>query len=348
MSLIRDVRKKPDTQFTFAARSKNGKLLERTGVATSGAEQARTERFEFDVPINDVKEFVLGTRRIRSIEFEDVHLKLPAGPDENLPFAPPPAPAPAAARAEPPKLRFLAWQDEWDAQPPNKPAAAFHTDGSPITDPSELRLLGAVHTVGCDVSAILKGKRQPRFLHLWFSHPLIDQQSLREVTLLDGAGKTIPPEAAGMMGSGVQGPDDSDDRLGWITYTLTAGNAPAAITVRLRYTLGPWETQRQFKPDEEGIVALGNGSQFSGVGQDAKGKAFFAIAVDMKQDADRQFGVVAVTRDGRDLQSSGGGSGGGVGEPVHVQRFTFAAPLADISSGLDRPRAQAEAAKGTQ
>ena len=123
---------------------------------------------------------------------------------------------------------------------------------------------------------------------------------------------------------------DRDDHLGWLTYTLSPGSVPPGVTVRLRYTLGPWEGSRQFAPEQSGIVALGNGSQFNGVGQDLEGKAFFAIAVDMLQDAGRQFRVVVLTKDGRELPCSSVESGGGTGQAVQVQRFHYAVSLADI------------------
>ena len=126
------------------------------------------------------------------------------------------------------------------------------------------------------------------------------------------------------MAKSVEGAKDLVDRpdhLGWLTYTFCPGRLPPDFTLRLSYTLGSWEQMRKFTPDQNGIVALGNGSQFNGVGQDLEGKAFFAIAVDMKQDAARQYGVAAVTKDGRELTCSKVESGGGTGQAVQVQRF---------------------------
>jgi len=239
------------------------------------------------------------------------------------------ASATPALLAEKPKLQFLAWQDEWRA---HEPRGAFHADGTAATEPEELRLLRHIQPIGCDDSGSAEGKLNPRFLHLWFSHPLIDRQSLNDVALLDSTGKPLEPRD-GMLGSNARGTEDGD-RFGWLTHTLSpgyAGNIPTAVTVRLRYSLGSWEHEQMFAPDENGIIALGNGSQFNGIGQNAKGTAFFSIAVDMKQDAARQFGVVAVTKDGRELQPSGGETGGGVGEAVHVQRFIFDTPLAEVA-----------------
>jgi hypothetical protein len=170
----------------------------------------------------------------------------------------------------------------------------------------------------------------PAFLYLWFSHPLVDQQSLAQVTLLGADGQPIAMDAGGMIGLNAQVTETAGDHLGWLTYTLSPENAPAAFTVRLLYTIGPWAELHQFDPNEQSSVALGSGSQFNSMGQNARGEAFFSISIDMKQDFSRQFGVVAVTRDGRALQPSGGGSSGGIGEAVHVQQFIFAAPLADI------------------
>jgi serine/threonine protein kinase len=254
------------------------------------------------------------------------------GPNLPAESASPPAPAATPALlAQRPQLQFLAWQEEFRI---NQPRGAFRADGSPANSPSELKLLNFVQAGYCDASNTAADKRNPSFLHLWFSHPLFEDQSLGEVTLLDGAGKPRPPGASGMLAKSAEAAKDlvdRDDHLGWLTYTLSPGSAPSIVTVRLRYTFGPWERPRLFAPDQNGIVALGNGSQFNGAGQDAEGKAFFAIAVDTKQDAERQFGVEALTKDGRALQYSRVESGGGNGQPVHVQRFSFAASLSEIT-----------------
>jgi hypothetical protein len=45
---------------------------------------------------------------------------------------------PPTPQTEPPKLRFVAWQDEWKT---NQPGAARHPDGSPVTNAAELKWL---------------------------------------------------------------------------------------------------------------------------------------------------------------------------------------------------------------
>ena len=104
--------------------------------------------------------------------------------------------------AEPPTLRFLAWQDEWKT---NQPGAARHPDGSPVTDPTELDWLRQIQPVGMDVSS-LQLKPEPRFLHLWISHPAFDPNSFNEIALLDGAGKPIQLGGGASMSSAIRSP----------------------------------------------------------------------------------------------------------------------------------------------
>ena len=96
--------------------------------------------------------------------------------------------------AEPPTLQFLAWQDEWQA---NHTGAPRHPNGSPVTNATELNWLKKVFPVGCIV-----GKpsltSEPRFLQLWFSHPLFDEASLNDVTLLDVNAASFRPAHAEM------------------------------------------------------------------------------------------------------------------------------------------------------
>jgi hypothetical protein len=203
-----------------------------------------------------------------------------------------------------------------------------------VDTPWDLGLLRQVSPVACNAGPARTGA-EPLFLHIWFSHPLFDRQSLNEVTLLDGAGREIALGAGGMLaGDAGQETKDGDYRLVWLTDTLSPGDVdhfPPAVMVRLRYTIGPWENRQAFAPNKRGPIPLGNGSQFNGIGQDARGKAFFAIAVDKKLDPNRQFGVAAVTRDGRELLPSDGYRGGGVGQAVHTQQFSFDTQLANIA-----------------
>jgi len=98
------------------------------------------------------------------------------------------------------------------------------------------------------------------------------------------------------------------------------------------YSVGPLEHQQQIAPDNSAEESLEGGSQLNDVRQDRAGKAFAAIAVDAKRTSERRFGVVAVTKDERELdaiQSATGGYSDGTG--VSIARFVFDAPLSDIA-----------------
>lgn len=234
--------------------------------------------------------------------------------------------------SEPPKLRFLAWQDEWKT---NQPGAARHPDGSPVTDPTELKWLGQVHPAGMDLSS-LKLPSEPRFLHLWFSHPDFGRLGLNEVSLLDATGNPITLGGQGSISGGAHGPSESNGNLGWITKTLSPAegtNIPPRVTVRFRYTAGPLERIQKLPvtPRNKTVMSLEGGSELNGVGQDVDGRAFVAIAVDVKSMPTRQFDVVAVAHDGREIRSAGGGSSGAVGAGFRVENFDFELSLADVA-----------------
>jgi hypothetical protein len=230
--------------------------------------------------------------------------------------------ATSALLAQPPQLRFLAWKDEWGSQ---KPHGAFHADGSLVTDLSEMRLLRNNEPVGPRDFQNYSDARHPRFLHFWFSHPLCDEHSMGEVASDGGAEQSPPPggEIAYTFTARVLAPvlgnDDQDwvgreakagteDHCGWLVSTVANSPKVHPVTVRLRYTLGPWQDERQFPPDKDGLFDLGNGSTFDGAGEAGNVTlrlpgpfAFCKIARDQKRDGSRQVGVWAVTTDGREL-----------------------------------------------
>jgi hypothetical protein len=239
------------------------------------------------------------------------------------------APVPAASLAEPPQLRFLAWQDEWVT---NQPAAARHPDGSPVTNAAELRWLQAVHPVGMDVSS-LKLKPEPRFLHLWFSHAAFNKVDLNQVFLLDEDGQAVNLDGQGGVAHRTEAPDDRNGNLGWMMSTLSPGegtNVPARVTLRLRYICDSIERTQEVASDFSGMMALEGGSQLNGIGQNAEGRAFIAIAVDTRNTESRRFGVVAIARDGREFLSALSGRRGVASGGVIMERFHFEIQLADV------------------
>jgi hypothetical protein len=233
--------------------------------------------------------------------------------------------------AEPPKLQFLAWQDEWQT---NQPGAARHPDGSPVTDADELKWLKAVPSGGLDLTN-LKLKPEPRILHLWFSHPDFRQWGFYEVRLSDGAGKIIKLGGDGSTSSGAQDANDDNGNRGWNDWALCPGtNLPPRLSVWLRYTLGALERTQEISPYFSGMMSLEGGSQLNAVGQNVLGRAFVAIAVDAKKMQGRQFDVVAITKDGRELPHAGWGRAGPVDGGVRVENFDFPTPLADVAKFL--------------
>ena len=96
------------------------------------------------------------------------------------------------------------------------------------------------------------------------------------------------------------------------------------------------EHQQRIVPDQYNIrtaVELEGNSQLNGVGQDTNGKTFVAIAIDAEKSAARQFGIIAVTRDGRQMESGPAVATdlASAGATVGIARFEFEVPLADVA-----------------
>ncbi|MEO7297938.1 MAG: WD40 repeat domain-containing serine/threonine protein kinase, partial [Verrucomicrobiota bacterium] len=241
--------------------------------------------------------------------------------------------ASAETLAEPPKLQFLAWHDEWST---NRPGAARHADGSRITNASELNWLEhSLYPSPEDWSA--PKVKPPRFLHLWISHPLFDRTLFRNVTLLDEKGQTIPASAGSSPTSSAREGDARVGNLGWLMHTSSpeaVTNVPSQVTVRLRYTIGALEKTQDVAvtPKNKTFMSLEGESQFNALGQSVDGKAFIAIAVNVEKLGARKFGVLAVTKDGKELIFSGGSSGGTAdGTGVRVENFEFDVPLKEVA-----------------
>jgi hypothetical protein len=234
-----------------------------------------------------------------------------------------------AALAEPPTLRFLAWQDEWQT---NQPGAARHPDGSAVTDPSELGWLGQVRP-----SRLNLGRRQlppgTRFLHLWFSYPAAEHLEINGISWLDGAGKPMQLGAHPPWGLQPHDPNDRNGNLGWFTATMSPGegtNLPSRMTVRLGYAAGPLEHTEDLvvTPNHAVSMSLEGGSRLSGFGQDVDGNAFLAITVDVESMRGRRFDVIAAAKDGREMPSKRG-----LRFPLarYSGRFEFTLPLAEVA-----------------
>ena len=232
----------------------------------------------------------------------------------------------AESLAEPPKLQFLAWQDDWVT---NLSGAAWHPDGSPATNTLD-RLYFQTEARSTTSFA---NKPDLRFLELWFSHPLFGLTSMNDVTLLDEDGKELSSE---VYGGGEQTTEGPNDAPGWLRSTICAGEGtdiPTHVTIHMRYAIGPLEHQVEIAVtnSSESSTSLEGQSVLNGVGQDADGFAFVSIAVNTAQMASRKFGVVAMTKDGQKLEPTGSDSTGFEGGPgVRAERYSFNVPLADV------------------
>ena len=231
---------------------------------------------------------------------------------------------------EPPKLQFLAWQDEWET---NKSSVARHPDGSRVTNAIELDWLRSkvTHVGGADTAS--------NTLFLWFSQALFDTQSYVDVSVFDLRGEHLPI-MGGSSATGRQAADTNNGNMGWVTHSMNRGaglSFPSMMNVTLRYTLGPWEREQTVRADAklmEETVILEKGVAVRSIGQQARGGTFLALAYGTSAMGERQFGVTAVGKDGRDLGSYGSSRGGqyDVQRQETVERFYFQAPLTDIAS----------------
>ncbi|HWB59204.1 MAG TPA: ankyrin repeat domain-containing protein, partial [Chthoniobacteraceae bacterium] len=237
--------------------------------------------------------------------------------------------AQTASAADPPQLRFLAWQDE------NTDLAhwrAWHPDGSPVVDPDELKLIGRFHPAFEDVSSTAEGKKNPRFLFLWFSHPGIDEDSFKRVTLFDAEGKPLA-SGAGSYTYDSKPPDDSNGNTGWIDYNLSPGDAghmPASATIRLEYSAAPWAGEREIPSDYNGTMSLGSHVMLGLIGQNADGHAFISITRSDMEKPDTQYSFIALLRDGRELKHTGFGGGGFPN--LTTETSTFPVALAEVKA----------------
>ena len=84
--------------------------------------------------------------------------------------------------------------------------------------------------------------------------------------------------------------------------------------------------------DFSGAMALEDGGQLNGIGQDSSGRAFLALAGLRRSAQKRQFCARALTKDGRRLTCAGKSISGGVNEDsVVVEQLLFDSPLNDIA-----------------
>ncbi len=234
---------------------------------------------------------------------------------------------------EKPALQFLAWQDEWNKGGTN---AVWRVESIPQGDTDFLGWLQHVPPAGMDISA-MELDPEPRFLHVWFSHPAFDHASETKVNLFDSSG--VPIMFAGMSSvtHGVQEPREENGWLGWHYWTFSPGvpsEIPKKLDIQLSYVIGPLENIKEISPGHSQAISLEGEGQLSGVGEDADGKAFISIAYNNKKLGHRSFDAQLITKKGETLIRSGRSNSGFPDSGLMVAKFTFQSPLSEVEKFL--------------
>lgn len=237
---------------------------------------------------------------------------------------------------EPPKLQYLAWQDEVQTNP----RWQAWTPTGELVRHEDLHLpTGVAIPSETDVSRTRAAAEKPRFLCLWFSQPAFDAQSVMKVTLLNEVGQPLETPTHDFA-TGVSPASAENWNLGWITASLCAGRigqTPPKVTVRLEYSAGAWQFWDELPVNFHGSMALSNGVLVADPAQGADGKAFVQVTRDHAQDpGNEQFDFVAITKDGRRLNRVGLAQGA-TGNVV-TERTIFDAPLDQIAKFECRKR----------
>ena len=236
--------------------------------------------------------------------------------------------------AEPPKLHFVAWEDDWLT---NQPGAAHHPDGSAVTNATELNWLKEILVAGC-----VKASPAQKFVSLWFSHPAFTGSDFTE--LLDENGRSFP---IGNLFYGFYAADGKVDgeRYAnlpfhcwkcWCILPSETNRPLTHITLQMRYTLDPLENTQDlfahsFNNPAMSLIPLEGDAQVTSVGQNTDGNAFVAIAANSDKLKPRRFGVEAVTKAGQTLVSAGFTFTGYNDTGMQVANYTFDVPLADVT-----------------
>jgi tRNA A-37 threonylcarbamoyl transferase component Bud32 len=229
--------------------------------------------------------------------------------------------------AEPPKLRFLAWQDE---NPNWNHWKAWRPDGQQADTENDRRLLEHLYPARENLSGEEHG-REVRVLNLWFSHPAIDLRSIGQLSLTDTNGVLIPEFINSTDTMSVE-PKPFTDNNGWLVCTFAPAygvSLPPVVNVRLKYSAGPWSYEPGITMPADGDTTVGFGSgQINNVGQTPQGKAFVSLVRDVTKDPDTQLNFEARTTDGKLLQPKGWAGYGG--DQARTERFEFDVPIAGV------------------
>ncbi len=229
--------------------------------------------------------------------------------------------------AEPPQLRFWAWQGEWRT---NFLGSAHYPDGSSVANAEDLALLQQMPP------PYYKAPTPFRRLHLWFSHPLFAASPGSDLTLalIGPEGELTPLEAVHECST--LAPSANTGELGWCFSTfrckeMTIPYGPS--TLRLTYTLGPFAEKKTSDAQMASFDLFPDGAYGTGLGQDESGVACVTVMVKPENLKTKQYDVLANLIRGEEEKGSiigrmwGPELNGMVG-----LKFAFHAPLKDIAS----------------
>ncbi len=248
-----------------------------------------------------------------------------------LPLSGEPALPSAEQLAAQPILRALNWQygEQENAGDTWTPSGRIDTSGARLPP-----------AVGMGVTKTYPLSDTPRFLQLWFSHPLIDDFSTMEIALFEKDGKTPLETPTGhRAGDTVPARPEYGD-TGWITASRCVGtvaSVPREITVNLRYSIGPWKYRGEIAPDFNGSMALGNLASTTSPGQDIEGNSIILVTFAKHPDfIDEQIDLVAIDKSGNRIERDGVGTYGG--DDGYTRRFQFGISLNEVEKFKVRRR----------
>ncbi len=223
----------------------------------------------------------------------------------------------------PPILRAMNWQDQ------EKDQSGKRWLPSGELDESNIKLPGFV---GIDVSKMTVAEENPRFLCLWFSHPLFDRHSIANIRLFEKDGKTPLEIPTGNQATDSIASSPEHENTGWITATRCVGTKtdfPGEAVVKLRYSIGPWKSTVEIPADFNGTMALSGTAFTTSPGQNANGNAFIQITDSTHPELnDEQIDIVAISKAGKTIESEGIQVSGSSG--AYTKRITIKIPLRDV------------------
>ena len=221
---------------------------------------------------------------------------------------------------EPPELRFLTWQYDWDTQGPRAARTYVGNRQVDLVDIETLKQIRPGRLVQTNHS----------HAHVWICHPSFDGNSLVSVEPLDKRGEWVDSGLEGNAYSGMGVQLTQNGSVFWIlsTFELSTDNgASARRGLRVRYAVGELENVRGIEPMNPHGVRLDNGASVLDIGQSVLGHAFVSLTGDFDR-SQRQFVARVLTTSGELLDSSAiQRTGFHDGGRFRVQRFEFGVPL---------------------